>query len=144
MNTGRILKPTLSIDEVARRTGLSVSDLPLYEDKELIVSTRTSGNQRRCTRDSIRRVSFIRAAQRVGLSLKENRAALDDLAAGRTPTREDWEGLAWRWKPLLDECITALERSRDQHLDPPESRVKDLDGRTVRPECLAMAFMSSD
>ena len=62
----------------------------------------------------IRRVSFIRAAQRVGLSLEEIRAVLDDLPPGRAPTREDWHKLAKRWKPWLDERIVALERLRDQ------------------------------
>ena len=62
----------------------------------------------------IRRVSFIRAAKRVGLSLDEIRAVLDDLPAGRTPTREDWDALARRWKPWVDERIAALERLRDQ------------------------------
>ena len=47
--------------------------------------------------------SGIRAAQRVGLSLEEIRAVLDDLPAGRAPTREDWHKLAKRWKPWLDE-----------------------------------------
>ena len=114
MKPGKLQKPTLSIGEVARRTGLSTSALRFYEDKELIVSIRTSGNQRRFTRDVIRRVSFIRAAQRVGLTLGEIRAALDELPAGRAPTREDWEELARRWKPWLDERIAALEQLRDQ------------------------------
>ena len=67
---------TLSIGEVARRTGLATSALRFYEDRGLIGSVRTPGNQRCYTRDVIRRVSFIRAAQRVGLSLEEIRAAL--------------------------------------------------------------------
>ena len=114
MNTGRIQKLTLSIGEVVRRTGLSASDPPFYEDKELIVSARTPGNQTRFTGDAIRRMSFIRAAWWVGLPLEENRAALVDLPAGRTPTREAWEELAWRWKPWIDERIAALEQLRDQ------------------------------
>lgn len=39
---------------------------------------------------------------------------VDDLPAGRSPTREDWQELARRWKPWLDERIAALERLRDQ------------------------------
>ena len=77
-------------------------------------SIRTPGNQRCYTRDVIRRVSFIRAAQRVGLSLEEIRAVLDDLPEGRAPTREDWDRLARRWTPWLDERIAALERLRDK------------------------------
>lgn len=114
MATRRNRKFTLSIGEVANRTGLATSALRFYEDKALIDSLRTPGNQRCYTRDVIRRVSFIRAAQRVGLSLEEIRAALDHLPADRAPTREDWHELAMRWKPWLDDRIAALERLRDQ------------------------------
>ena len=114
MNTRRHQKFTLSIGDVARRTGLTTSALRFYEEKALIGSTRTPGNQRCYTRDVIRRVSFIRAAQRVGLSLEEIRAVLDDLPEGRAPTREDWDRLARRWTPWLDERIAALERLRDK------------------------------
>ena len=114
MNTRRPHKFTLSIGDVARRTGLATSALRFYEERALIGSSRTPGNQRYYTRDVIRRVSFIRAAQRVGLSLEEIRAVLDDLPEGRAPTREDWDRLARRWKPWLDERIAALERLRDK------------------------------
>ena len=114
MNVSRHRKFTLLIGEVARRTGVATSAIRFYEDKALIRSVRTPGNQRCYTRDVIRRVSFIRAAQRVGLSLEEIRSVLDDLPEGRTPTREDWHKLATRWKPWLDERIAALERLRDR------------------------------
>ena len=114
MNTRQRQKFTLSIGDVARRTGLTTSALRFYEEKALIGSLRTPGNQRCYPRDVIRRVSFIRAAQRVGLSLEEIRAVLDDLPAGRAPTREDWDELARRWTPWLDERIAALERLRDK------------------------------
>ena len=114
MNDSQTLKPYLTIGDVARRTSLTKSALRFYEEQELITSTRTAGNQRCYTRDVIRRVSFIRAAQRVGLSLVEIGEVLNDLPAGRTPTREDWEALSRRWKPWLDERIAALERLRDQ------------------------------
>ena len=114
MTTRRSQKFTLSIGDVARRTGLTTSALRFYEKKALIGSSRTPGNQRCYTRDVIRRVSFIRAAQRVGLSLEGIRAVLDDLPAGRAPTREDWHELARRWTRWLDERIAALERLRDK------------------------------
>ena len=114
MQTTRWQKTSLSIGDVAWRTGLATSALRFYEEKALIESLRTPGNQRRYARDVIRRVSFIRAAQRVGLTLEEVRAMLDDLPAGRSPTRGDWQELARRWKPWLDERIAALERLRDQ------------------------------
>lgn len=114
MSISQRQKFTLLIGEVARRTGVATSAIRFYEDKALIRSVRTPGNQRCYARDAIRRVSFIRAAQRVGLSLEEIRSVLDDLPEGRTPTREDWHKLATRWRPWLDERIAALERLRDQ------------------------------
>ena len=104
----------LTIGEVAARTGVAGSALRFYEARGLITAERSPGGQRRFTRDVIRRVSFIRAAQRVGLSLEEITVVLDGLPEGRTPTRADWELLARIWRPWVDERIAALERLRDQ------------------------------
>src|SRR6478609_7576329 len=54
----------LTIGQVAERTGAATSALRYWEDLGLIGSVRTAGNQRRYERATIRRVSFIRAAQR--------------------------------------------------------------------------------
>ncbi|MGI9602776.1 MAG: redox-sensitive transcriptional activator SoxR [Acidimicrobiales bacterium] len=105
---------TLTIGEVAARTGVASSALRFYESRRLIAATRTAGGQRRFGRDVIRRVSFIRAAQRVGLTLDEIAAALDGLPGGRTPTRRDWERMSSRWRPWLDARIRAMEALRDQ------------------------------
>ena len=58
---------TLTIGELARRTGLSVSAIRFYEDKGLIEPMRTGGNQRRFLRSDIRRLSFILIVQKLGL-----------------------------------------------------------------------------
>ncbi|MCA1656710.1 MAG: redox-sensitive transcriptional activator SoxR, partial [Actinobacteria bacterium] len=84
----------LSIGEVAARSGVATSALRYYEDQGLISSERTSGNQRRYRRMTLRRVAFIRAAQRVGLTLDEIAEALATLPAGRTPTKADWSRLS--------------------------------------------------
>jgi len=83
----------LTIGQVAERTGAATSALRYWEDLGLITSVRTTGNQRRYERATIRRVSFIRAAQRVGLSLDEIGAALSTLPDARTPTATDWARL---------------------------------------------------
>jgi MerR family transcriptional regulator, redox-sensitive transcriptional activator SoxR len=49
---------------VASRSGVAVSALHFYEAKGLIASERSAGNQRRYPRDTLRRVAFIRVAQR--------------------------------------------------------------------------------
>src|ERR671931_475131 len=48
----------LSIGELARRTGMSVSAIRFYEARGLVVAVRTSGNQRRFLRSDIRRLSL--------------------------------------------------------------------------------------
>jgi MerR family redox-sensitive transcriptional activator SoxR len=103
----------LSIGEVAERAGVTTSALRFYEDRGLITAERTGGGQRRFRRDVLRRVAFIRAAQRVGLSLSEIAAALADLPRGRTPTSADWARLARRWQDRLDERIRLLHELRD-------------------------------
>jgi MerR family transcriptional regulator, redox-sensitive transcriptional activator SoxR len=104
----------LSIGELSARTGVAPSALRFYEVEKLIHSDRTSGGQRRYAREVIRRVSFIRIAQQVGLSLEEIRAALASLPDNRTPTQRDWERLSSAWRPRLDGQIAMLERLRDR------------------------------
>ncbi len=93
---------------------MAPSALRFYEAEGLISSTRTEGGQRQFTRETIRRVSFIRVAQQVGLSLGEIGAALASLPNSRTPTAKDWEGLSQKWRPRLDAQIGILERLRDR------------------------------
>jgi MerR family redox-sensitive transcriptional activator SoxR len=103
----------LTIGELAARSGVAASALRFYEAEGLINSTRTSGNQRRYTRDSLRRVAFIRSAQAVGIPLSEIRAALAQLPRERTPSRRDWARLSTTWRARLDERIDQLVRLRD-------------------------------
>ncbi|MDR0359776.1 MAG: redox-sensitive transcriptional activator SoxR [bacterium] len=104
----------LTVGQLAARSGVAVSALHFYEREGLIVSRRTSGNQRRYHRDTLRRVALIRVAQRVGIPLAEVRAALRELPDGRTPTREDWQRLSRRWHEELDERIHRLQQLRDE------------------------------
>jgi MerR family redox-sensitive transcriptional activator SoxR len=107
----------LSIGEVADRSGVAPSALRFYEERGLIRSERAPSGQRRYAPDVLRRVAFVRVAQRVGLSLEEIAAALGELPEGRTPTRRDWERLSRRWRPRLDAQIETLTRLRNQLSD---------------------------
>ena len=107
-------KEWLSIGEVASRAGLAASTLRFYEAEKLIVSSRSRGNQRRFRRDVLRRVAFVRVAQRVGLTLDEIREALAMLPGSSTPTKADWTRLSRTWRPRLDAQIAMLERLRDR------------------------------
>ena len=103
-----------SVGEVAARAGVATSALRFYEEHGLIRSERNESGHRRYHADVLRRVSFIRTAQRVGLSLAEIADALASLPDHRTPNAKDWERLATSWRPRLDEQIAVLTRMRDQ------------------------------
>ncbi|WP_307840451.1 redox-sensitive transcriptional activator SoxR [Streptomyces sp. G44] len=107
----------LTVGQLSARSGAAVSALHFYESKGLISSRRTSGNQRRYHRDTLRRVAFIRASQRVGIPLATIREALDSLPEERTPNREDWAHLSEHWRAELDERIAQLGRLRDHLTD---------------------------
>ncbi len=102
----------LTIGQLSERSGVAASALRYYEDLGLIASERSAGNQRRYRSATLRRVAFIRSAQRVGLSLDEIAAALSGLPSGRTPTKADWSRLSRSWRPRLDAQIERLERLR--------------------------------
>ena len=104
----------LSIGEVAERANVATSALRFYEREGLISSVRTDGGQRRYQREVLRRIAFVRAAQRVGLTLEEVKQALSALPESRTPTTNDWRRLSRTWRPLLDRRIAELERVRDR------------------------------
>ncbi|WP_255951417.1 redox-sensitive transcriptional activator SoxR [Streptomyces odontomachi] len=103
----------LTVGELADRSGVAASALRFYEREGLISSRRTSGNQRRYSRDTLRRVAFIRTSQRLGIPLAAIREALGLLPEDRTPTRQDWARISERWRADLDERIRTLQRLRD-------------------------------
>lgn len=106
--------PPLTIGELSRRSGVAPSALRFYEAQLLITSVRTTGNQRRYERGTLRRIAFIRAAQRVGLTLQEITQALSSLPNGRTPSPADWSRLSRTWRPRIDQQIERLQRLRDR------------------------------
>src|SRR6266699_248160 len=79
----------------------------------MVTPSRSAGGQRRFPRDALRRIAFVRVAQRVGLTLDEIRDALSTLPEERTPTTADWARLSRAWKARLDERIRLLEMVRD-------------------------------
>ncbi|HXQ45074.1 MAG TPA: redox-sensitive transcriptional activator SoxR [Caulobacteraceae bacterium] len=106
--------PLLSIGDLARRTGLTVSAIRFYEQRGLVTAIRTAGNQRRFARSDIRRLSFALIAQQLGLSLGQIETELATLPAGRTPTREDWQAVSRRIRGVLDQKIALLTQTRDK------------------------------
>jgi MerR family redox-sensitive transcriptional activator SoxR len=103
----------LTIGEVAERSGFATSAIRFYEEQGLVRSERTTSNHRLFPRHALRRLAFIRAAQRVGLSLDEIAAALATLPPDRAPTKKAWARLSSTWRTRLDERIADLESLRD-------------------------------
>jgi MerR family redox-sensitive transcriptional activator SoxR len=106
-------KRVYSVGAIAKRCGVKVSTLHFYEDKGLIQSARNLGNQRRYQADVMRRVSVIKAAQRMGICLASIKQAFMALPDNRTPTKVDWQRLSQTWQKELDERIQALIKLRD-------------------------------
>ena len=102
----------LTIGELSDRSGIAASALRFYEAQRLIGAHRTSGNQRRYDRATLRRVALIQAGRAAGIPLEEIRAALETLPSQRTPTRRDWERLSRGWRADIDERIATLQALR--------------------------------
>jgi len=104
----------LSVGEVSKRTGISVSAIHFYERKKLINSTRNQSNHRRYDRIVLRILAIIRFAQNVGISLNEIESALDSLPNKKQVTMKDWERLSRNWQKQLDARINQLIRLRNE------------------------------
>jgi MerR family redox-sensitive transcriptional activator SoxR len=104
----------LTIGEVAQRAGVATSALRYYEERGLIESYRTAGNQRRYRRSVLRRVALIRAAQGAGLSLDAIGRALAEHPGSSAPTAADWAAMSSQWREDVDERIGQLVALRDQ------------------------------
>lgn len=113
----RGISASLTVGELAARTGVATSALRYYEERGLIFSTRNPAGHRRYSRPTIRRVAFIVFAQRVGLTLEEARAELDKLPTDRVPHSRDWVRLTTTWTARIDERLRELERLRDSLTD---------------------------
>jgi MerR family redox-sensitive transcriptional activator SoxR len=104
----------LTIGELSVRSGVAPSALRFYEERGLIHAARTSGNQRRYYRSTLRRVAVIQAGRAAGISLERIRQALESLPTDRTPTRRDWERLSRGWRADIDRRIETLEALRSR------------------------------
>jgi len=105
---------SLSIGDLARRTGLSVSAVRFYEEKGLVHPIRSAGGQRRFLRADIRRLSFLLIAQKMGLTIAEIGQALADLPKDEAPTKEDWARIASTIQDVIDQRIATLQRTRER------------------------------
>ncbi len=112
--TEKQLHSWLSIGELAERSGISVAAIRFYEEKQLIWSTRTSGNQRRYQRAMLRRVAIVKMDQQVGISLQKVKEAFDVLPKDKVATKKDWQRMSKKWQQELDLHITQMLQLRQQ------------------------------
>lgn len=101
---------SLTIADVAKRSGVAASALRFYEQRGLIASERTGAGHRRFPRAVLRRIAFIVFAQRIGLSLEEISEIVARLPLNRVPERADWAKLAASWRSRVDARIEELQR----------------------------------
>jgi MerR family redox-sensitive transcriptional activator SoxR len=104
----------MTIGELSSRSGVAPSALRFYEARGLIAAERTSGNQRRYARSTLRRVALIQAGRAAGIPLEQVRSALDTLPSRGTPGRREWERLSRGWRVDIDRRIGLLEALRDR------------------------------
>lgn len=104
----------LTIGELSARSGVPTSALRFYEREGLIDSRRTTGNQRRYHRATLRRIAFVRASQTVGIPLAKIREVLGFLPKGAAPTREFWIRASECWSQEINDRIAKMERMRDR------------------------------
>ena len=113
MAAEKLEEANLSVGQVAKRCGIKVSALHFYEEKGLIRSWRNQGNQRRYKRDVLRRISVIKAAQKMGITLADIQEMFDQLPDRRTPDKDDWASLSKQWQQQLNQRIAYMEKLRD-------------------------------
>jgi MerR family redox-sensitive transcriptional activator SoxR len=107
----------LTIGELSERSGVPASALRFYERQGLIASRRTTGNQRRYSRETLRQLAFIRASHHLGIPLTVIGDVLALLPDGVAPTREFWEKASACWSTEINTRIERLERMRDRFTD---------------------------
>ncbi|GAA4979108.1 redox-sensitive transcriptional activator SoxR [Actinopolymorpha pittospori] len=104
----------ITIGELADRSGVPASALRFYERQGLIRSRRTSGNQRRYDRATLRQVAFIRASHHLGIPLTVIGEVLALLPEGVAPSHDFWVKASECWSAELNSRIQRLERMRDR------------------------------
>ncbi len=97
----------LSIGELAKRTGVKVATIRYYEQMGLIAAPdRSEGNQRRYEKTDLDRLSFIRHARDLGLTIE---AIRDLLALSAHPEKPCGEAD----RIAADTCVMCAPRSRN-------------------------------
>jgi MerR family transcriptional regulator, redox-sensitive transcriptional activator SoxR len=104
----------LTVGQVAARSGLAISAIHFYESRGILTATRNPGRRRRFSRDALRRIVVIKAAQRVGIPLSGVREMFRALPINGDSSPEDWRALLSHWQVELHGSIAQLKVLRSQ------------------------------
>jgi len=103
-------EPLISIQEVARISGVPASALRYYEGLGLIASHRSGTAHRRYRLSTMQRLNYIVLAQRAGFSLEEIALHLARLPVDSPPTKKQWAQLKPKWLERIDDKIDELKQ----------------------------------
>jgi MerR family redox-sensitive transcriptional activator SoxR len=101
---GRSAVDTISIGDVAERTGLAPSAIRYYESEGLLPHPSRKGGKRAFSPEVVSRIMVIRIARDLGFSLDDIHTLLDGFSPA-TPPPERWQELARRKLPEVDEVL---------------------------------------
>jgi MerR family transcriptional regulator, redox-sensitive transcriptional activator SoxR len=99
---------TLSIGEVARRTGVRTSALRYYEEAGILPAPARMSGRRVYDDDMVRRIDVLRFAQQAGFTLDEIKTLFHGFGSS-TPLSARWQKLA---REKLKELDALTERVR--------------------------------
>ena len=100
----------ISIGELSRRTGVKIPTIRYYEQMGLLDRPeRSEGNQRRYSKDGLRRLSFIRHSRELGFSIEDIRELLELSQHPDSPCRNA-HGIASRHLGEIRQRISRLKR----------------------------------
>jgi MerR family transcriptional regulator, redox-sensitive transcriptional activator SoxR len=102
---------TLSIGEVARRTGVRPSALRYYEETGILPAPARVSGKRRYDAGVVRRVDLLRFAQQAGFTLDEIKTLFHGFGS-ETPLSARWRSLARKKMGELDELAERIKRMR--------------------------------
>ena len=102
----------LAIGSVADATGTTVATVRYYDELGLVPSTTRIGGKRRFDPGSVGRVNFVRRAQRLGFSLDDIKAILDDTNRGWAVLVDARLAELRAQRASVDEMIAILEEVR--------------------------------
>ena len=122
----------MRISELARAAGVGISTVRFYERRGLVnPTTRTHTGYRHYDHEALRRLKFIRRAQRLGFTLTEVEQIL---ALSNAPELDDLGG-------VIAEKVTEIEQ-RVRDLDRVRLALLEIAANGVQEQCPVLAALS--